>query len=78
MPSRSRFHLPSPDSLNRKPRDPFGTWGRPVALSTSTVLKVAPSAVSPRSAEVTNLSGIQAPSRSFRLIRNGRSLYFLT
>ena len=67
-----------PDSLNRKPREPFGTWGRPVAPSTSTVLNAAPSEVSPRSADVTNLSGTQAPSRSFRVTRKGRSLYFLT
>ena len=67
-----------PDSLNRKPNEPLGTCGRPVAESTMTVLNCAPSPASPRSAEVRNLSGIHAPSRSLSVTRNGRSEYCLT
>ena len=58
--------------------EPFGTCGRPVAESTSTVLKFAFSLVSPRSAAVTNLSGTYAPSFSRSVTRNGRSENVLT
>ena len=55
---------PYRDSEYRKPSDPLGTTGRPLAESTSTVLNAEPSLSSPRSAEVRDLPGTYAPSFS--------------
>lgn len=70
----ARFHFPLPDSVQRKPSEPFGTAARPVASSRTTVFHSAPSPVSPRTEARRNLAGTSAPSRSARVTRNGRSV----
>jgi hypothetical protein len=81
-PCRSRFHLPTPESVYRNPIDPFGTTGSPVASSRTTVFHSAASerstvALASRSAWVRNFAGTTAPSSPYRrsVTRNGRSVY---
>ncbi len=71
---RSRFQRPGSASPQRKPSEPFGTTGCPVAASRSTVLDSACSVSRPRSAAVRNPSGTSPWSFSRRATRNGASV----